>query len=133
MGRHCPALKREIGLFALANRGYFPEFLFPPPAGELLDFEDERRRLPGIGEQLVRLELAIPFLDPRAGDGNPRDPAALEAPGTGRRLYERAAAPGDQALARQLVEEPKGLPERFIALLGQYWEEAFGREWERIE
>src|SRR5215472_7134726 len=79
MRRLSPALKREIGLFAFAYRGYFPEFLFPSPAGELLDFEDELRRLRGIGEQLVRLEFAIPFLDPRAGEGSPRDPAALQA------------------------------------------------------
>src|SRR4029453_9501792 len=40
-----PALKREIDVFAFAFRAYFPEFFFPSPAGELLDFEGELRRL----------------------------------------------------------------------------------------
>jgi hypothetical protein len=38
MRRLSPALKREIDVFAFAFRAYFPEFFFPSPAGELLDF-----------------------------------------------------------------------------------------------
>ena len=60
-----------------------------------------------------------------AGEGISRNPAALEAPGTRRRLRERAAAMGDEALARQLLEDPRGLLERFAGLLESYWEEAF--------
>src|SRR5712691_9761070 len=33
MRRLSPALKREIDAFAFAFRAYFPEFLFPSPAG----------------------------------------------------------------------------------------------------
>src|SRR5262249_49447056 len=62
-----------------------------------------------------------------------RDPAALEAPGARRRLRERAAAVGDEALAQQLLDDPRGLLERFLRLLESYWEEAFAREWQRIE
>src|SRR5262245_39617926 len=40
-----PALKREIDAFAFAYRAYFPEFFFPSPSGELLDFEGELARL----------------------------------------------------------------------------------------
>jgi DNA-binding transcriptional ArsR family regulator len=133
MRRLSPALKREIGVFAFAYRAYFPEFFFPPAAGELSDFEGELRRLRGIDEQLARLEFAIPLIGLQAGEGIRRDPAALEAPGTRRRLRERAAAAGDEALARRLLEDPGGLMERFLALLESYWEEAFAREWERIE
>ena len=101
-----PALKREIGTFAFAYRAYFPEFLFPSPAGELLDFDGELRRLRGVGEQLARLEFAIPLIDPRPGEEDQRDPALLEEPGTRRLLYERAAAVSDEALARQLAVSP---------------------------
>ena len=132
MRRLSPTLKREIDVFAFAYRAYFPEFFFPPAAGELSDFDGELRRLRGVDEQLVRLEFAIPLISSQAGE-LPRDPSSLEAPDTRRRLRERAAALGDEALARQLLEDPRGLLERFLGLLESYWEEAFAREWERIE
>ena len=50
-----------------------------------------------------------------------------------RRLRERAAAVGDETLARQLLEDPRGVLERFLGLLESYWAEAFAREWQRIE
>src|SRR5262249_4806640 len=90
--RLAPGAKPEIEAFAFAYRGYFPEFFLPSPAGEMLDFEGELRRLQDIGERLLRLEFAIPLLGAQAGVVNRRDPAALEAPGTRRLLYERAAA-----------------------------------------
>jgi len=133
MRRLPPALKREIDAFAFAYRAYFPEFFFPPASGELSDFEAELRRLRDVDEQLVRMEFAIPLIGAQAGEGIPRDPVALEAPGATRRLRERAAATGDETLARQLLEDPRGLLERFLRLLESYWEEAFAREWERIE
>ena len=78
MRRLSPALKREIDVFAFAFRAYFPEFLFPSPAGELLDFAGELRRLRAVDAALVRLEFAIPLIGPQAGGGEARDPAVLE-------------------------------------------------------
>jgi DNA-binding transcriptional ArsR family regulator len=130
MRRLPPALKREIDAFAFAYRAYFPEFFFPLPTGELLDFEGELRRLRAVDEQLVRLEFAIPLIDWQADGGLKRDPAALEEPATRRLLRERM---GNDVLARQLLEDPRGLLDRFLRLLEAYWEEAFAREWERIE
>jgi DNA-binding transcriptional ArsR family regulator len=128
-----PALKREINAFAFAFRAYFPEFLFPSPAGELLDFGDELRRLRATDPELVRLEFAIPLIGPQAGGGEARDPAMLEEPAVRRRLRERAAAAGDEALAGLLLDDPVALLERFLGLLERYWEDAFAAEWERIE
>jgi len=92
MRRLSPALKRAVDGFAFAYRAYFPEFFFPPASGELADFESELRRLRGVDEQLVRLEFAIPLLGAQAaGEEIARDPAALQAPGTRRRLRQRAA------------------------------------------
>jgi hypothetical protein len=134
MRRLPPALKREVDGFAFAYRAYFPEFFFPPAAGALSDFESELRRLRGVDEQLVRLEFAIALIGSQAvGEEIARDPAALHAPGTRRLLQQRSAAVGDERLARQLLEDPRGLLERFLRLLESYWEEAFAREWERIE
>src|SRR5690348_7781439 len=86
MRRLSPALKREVEVFAFAYRAYFPEFFFPPAAGELSDFEGELRRVRGADERLVRLEFAIPLVDWQADVGLRRDPAALEAPATRARL-----------------------------------------------
>jgi DNA-binding transcriptional ArsR family regulator len=133
MRRLPPALKREIDVFAFAYRAYFPEFFFPPTSGELSDFESELRRLRDVDEQLVRMEFAIPLMGSQADEGIPRDPASLEEPDNRRLLQERAAAVSDETLARQLLEDPRGLLARFLRLLESYWEEAFAREWERIE
>lgn len=129
MRRLSPALKREIDAFAFAYRAYFPEFFFPPPAGELLGFDDELRRLREIAPELIRLEFAIPLDE----GGDSRDPAALARSEVRNRLRERAAAEGSEALGRLLMEDPAALLERFLALLERYWEEAFSQEWERIE
>jgi DNA-binding transcriptional ArsR family regulator len=133
MRRLSPALKREIDLFAFAYRSYFPEFFFPPPTGGLSDFENELQRLRSLDDQLVRLEFAVPLIGSQAGRVVPRDPAELETPEVRHWLQESAAALGDETLARQLLEDPRVLLERFIALLGSYWQDAFEREWERIE
>jgi len=81
----------------------------------------------------VRLEFAAPLIGSQAGRVVPRDPAELETPQVRRWLQESAAALGDETLAGQLLDDPRGLLERFIALLGSYWQDAFEREWERIE
>src|ERR671937_1060420 len=128
-----PALKREIDVFAFAFRAYFPEFFFPSPAGELLDFEGELRRLRALDPALVRLEFAIPLIGPQVGGGEARDPALLEQAAVRRRLYQRARAEGDEALADALLDDPGALLERFLGLLERYWEDAFAAEWKRIE
>src|SRR5262249_59042944 len=91
MRRLSPALKREIDVFAFAYRAYFPEFFFPPAAGELSDFGSELRRLRRVGEQLLPLEFAIPLFRSPAGGGNPPAPGGRGAPGVGCRGQERAA------------------------------------------
>jgi DNA-binding transcriptional ArsR family regulator len=133
MRRLSPALKREISVFAFAYRAYFPEFLFPSPSGELLDFDGELERLRTVDEGWVRTEFAIPLIGSQVGGHVPRDPAALEAPDFRRRLGERAAAEADEALAAGLLDDPRAVLERFVALLEAYWEEAFAAEWARIE
>jgi DNA-binding transcriptional ArsR family regulator len=133
MRRLSPALKREIDAFAFAYRAYFPEFFFPPAAGELADFESELRRLRGLDDQLARLEFAIPLISSQAEKEIRRDPAALEVADNRRRLLAGAAATGDEAIARQLLEDPRAVLDRFLDLLESYWTEAFAREWDRIE
>jgi DNA-binding transcriptional ArsR family regulator len=109
MRRLSPALKREIDVFAFAYRTYFPEFFFPSPAGELLDFEGELRRLRAIDPALARVEFEIGLRS------------------------SQAVAEADEAVAASLLDDPGALLERLLTLLEDYWEAAFAREWERIE
>ncbi len=128
-----PLLKREIDVFAFALRSYFPEFFFPSPTGELLDFQAELQRLRTVDPALVRLEFAVSLIKPGNGDRQGRDPALLDDPSVRRRLRERAVAAGGKELAELLLDDPSTLLERFLRLLEAYWEEAFAQEWERIE
>ncbi|MFI2189889.1 DUF5937 family protein [Streptomyces sioyaensis] len=133
------ALKREIDLFSFAFRSYFPEFFFPSPTGELLDFASELRRLRGADPDLVRLEFAVPLMgrSHEVGPGGEatalRDPGALTEPAVRRHLQERAMAEADEAVAGMLLDDPAALLERFLSMLERYWEEAFADEWQRIE
>ena len=103
MRRLSPALKREVDGFAFAYRAYFPEFFFPPACGELSNFESEMRRLRGVDQQMVCLEFAIALIGAQAaGEEILRDPAALEAPDTRRRLRERAASSSWPSAARSV-------------------------------
>ena len=133
MRRLPPALKREIDAFSFAFRSYFPEFFFPPPTGELLDFADELERLRRIDPDLTRLEFALPLLTPWPAEGPVRDPDVLSEPAVRRRLSEQAAAVCGETLATLLLDDPGALLERFLRLLEGYWEEAFAEEWRRIE
>ena len=128
-----PALKREIDTFAFAFRAYFPEFFFPSPTGELLDFEGELQRLRELDPALVRLEFAIPLVGPQAGGGEAREPVVLEQRAVRRHLREQARLQSDEAVADALLADPMQVLERFLRLLEGYWEDAFAREWERIE
>jgi DNA-binding transcriptional ArsR family regulator len=133
MRRLSPALKREIDVFAFAYRAYFPEFMFPSPSGEMLDFDGELARLRTIDAAWVRTEFAIPLIGPQVGGDLPRDPAVLDAPDYRRRLRDRATAEADEQLAARLLDDPLAVLERFLTLLEAYWEEAFASEWTRIE
>jgi DNA-binding transcriptional ArsR family regulator len=107
MRRLPPALKREIDTLAFAYRAYFPEFFFPSPAGEQLGFADELARIREVDEALLQREYAIPFV----GDG-PLDPLKVPA---------------------AVLDDPGALHARVLAMLSEYWNCAFGEEWERIE
>jgi DNA-binding transcriptional ArsR family regulator len=126
-----PELKREIATFAFAYRNYFPECFFPSAYGELLDFDEELDRLSAIDPGLMRLEFAIPFLDPSVG----RDAAALDDREIRAGIRRRASEEGEEVahVAELIIDDPALVLERFVSLLRRYWAEAFRSEWERVE
>lgn len=128
-----PALKRDIETFSFAFRSYFPEFFFPSPTGELLDFAGELRRLREVDADLARLEFAIPLLAAEDGVDPVRSPEQLGAPAVRRILFDRAAAACGEDLAAMLVDDPAAFLDAFLSMLQRYWDEAFAQEWQRIE
>lgn len=127
-----PALKRDIDTFSFAFRSYFPEFFFPSPTGELLDFASELQRLREIDSALVRLEFAVPLL-PEDGVDPVRSPDRLDEPAIRRLLFDRASAECGADLAAMLVDDPIAFLDAFLSMLQRYWDEAFVEEWQRIE
>lgn len=126
-----PDLRRRVGAFSFCYRSYFPEFLFPGPEGRLASFEEELDALSDLPGEAVAFE----FTRPLYGGAVPRDPGALDDPGVRREILDRARREGSggEELARLALEEPGELVTEFRRLLSDYWEAAFGAEWQRVE
>jgi DNA-binding transcriptional ArsR family regulator len=129
-----PALRGEIRAFAFAYRDHFPDFLFPRPDEEFLDFENELARLHELDAETIAFEFLRPMYD---HEGLwPRPHALLEREDVRAHVLERArhiAGDGGVELARLVFEDPPELGRRFARLLERYWTEAFAIEWHRIE
>ena len=123
-------LRRRIDAFNFVWRADVPDFLLPSPEGDYDSFEAELARLRQLEPLLVGFEFLRPLWD-HAGD---RDPAKLADPAVRAHVETRAErVGGDPSLALLLFDDPAELRERFLAVLSDYWEAAFGTEWERIE
>ena len=123
-------LRREIADFRFAYDGFVPEFLMPTPGSPYRSFEEDLREL----EQFDEPTLALGFLRPLYDHRGERDEALLADPTVKEHVIARAkVAGGDPALAALIFEAPRELTERFVALLGSYWEAAFEEEWSGLE
>jgi DNA-binding transcriptional ArsR family regulator len=110
--RALPApLRREIGAFAFTYRSYFPGFLLPEPAGANPTLEEELARLEQLPDQAIR-----------AGFTQHLDAGAPLPPG-----------PGGQALEQLARHQPRRFLARFAGMVGEYWQQAFQAEWDRLE
>ena len=110
--RALPApLRREIGAFAFAYRSYFPGFLIPGPAGANPTLEEELARLRRLPDHVIR-----------AGFTQHLDAGA-----------QPPSEPGGRALEQTARHQPRQFLERFADMVREYWRQAFGGEWERLE
>jgi DNA-binding transcriptional ArsR family regulator len=127
--RRLPApLRRRLEAFRFAWIHGPPDFALPDRrAGELAPELERLRRLPA---ELVAFE----FLRPMWDHGGERD-ARLFADKNVRRHARRRvrALGGDPELALLLFDDPGALRDRFLELIGDYWQEAFMEEWARVE
>ena len=120
-----PSLRRRIGELAFVYRRMMPDFVSPAADEGYGSFEDELERMQSLDDETLALELLRPLYD-HAGR---RDPALL-ADDRVRAYIRQSPAP---ELAELIFDDPRELTKMLAELLSDYWNEAFGDEWERLE
>jgi DNA-binding transcriptional ArsR family regulator len=122
------ALRQRLDAFRFAWIHGPPDFALPERrAGDLASELERLRRLP------VEL-VAFEFLRPMWDHGGQRDSRLLVDPNVRKHVRRRVRAlGGDPELALLLFDDPEGLRDRFLELIGDYWREAFAEEWARVE
>jgi DNA-binding transcriptional ArsR family regulator len=133
--RHLPAsLRREISALSFLYRWAIPDCLLPAADTGYDGFEVELARLRRLRTDIVAFELLRPIYD-HGGGARPARRRILSSPEVRTLALKRAGAHGAHArrAASLLFDDPARLIERFASLLECYWEEAFAKEWERIE
>lgn len=127
-------LRAEIRAFAFAYLDHFPDFLFPRPDHEFLDFEDELAQLHELDAETIAFEFLRPMYDHEGSWPRPQALLAREDVKTHAvQRAQRIAGEDGAALARLMFVDPRELARRFARLLERYWNEAFADEWRRIE
>lgn len=130
MRRLPPQLKRAIEEFAFAYRRYIPSLLAPSPEEGLREFEEELDALRSLDPAAIALEFCRPLYD----HGGAQDTDFLDGKDVQAEIVRRARLLGASPYLASLVfEDPAELAERFADMVGAYWDEGFGEEWERIE
>lgn len=125
-----PSLRRRIADFGFAYRWSIPDFVSPSAEAEFTDFAQDLRLLAqhDVGT------LAIEFLRPLYDHEGKRDPALLEDETVRRRALARGRAVGaSDELVSLIFDDPAELGRLFAELLTDYWDAAFGEEWEQLE
>jgi DNA-binding transcriptional ArsR family regulator len=132
MQRTSPQLKREIRAFAFLYVDAFPD-CFTPTSPDAT-FESQLDTIRSLSDAEAAHELARPlffYWEPSAGG-----PERLTDPAVRDRaiMFARETA-GDAGaeLCAAAFDDPGTLRDRLVALLEHYWEEAFAREWSRLE
>jgi hypothetical protein len=106
MRRLDPKLKAEIRAFRFAYVGHFPDFLFPRPDEEFLEFEEELAFLHDLEPETLAFEFLRPVYD---HEGTwPRDSSLLERDDVRRHVLASCArlGPESEALAKSDLRGP---------------------------
>jgi DNA-binding transcriptional ArsR family regulator len=132
MHRVSPELKRQIQAFVFLYQDALPDST-SPQLGERPTFEEELARISAVPPELIAYDFARPLF--HWGDPNGGGPERLQDPKIRALILKRAAsASAETAAAAELIfSDPVELRSRFVGLLQRYWDEAFSREWERLE
>lgn len=126
-----PALKRRIEAYGFVYRHTFPDLFLPGPRDRAETFEEELDRICRCRPALLAEGFGRPLFDHggRYGERSLEDSTVRE------KMLERAAAHGEPSRrqAQLLLDDPVEFSRQFAALLSDYWQTAFAREWERVE
>jgi hypothetical protein len=95
MRRLDPRLKAEIKAFRFAYAGHFPDFLFPRPDEEFLEFDEELAFLHDLESETLAFEFMRPVYD-HTGTW-PRDRSLLQSEDVRRQVSSAAPATGWRA------------------------------------
>jgi DNA-binding transcriptional ArsR family regulator len=127
-----PGLKRGIDAHSFLYGQILADCFLPADADRYLDFGEELERLRALDETTLAYELTRPLYD--HGGTEPRDPH-LDDPAVRTAVLERAAlvGPDSARAAAAMIEDPRAAADRLAGLLEEYWDAAFGAEWERLE
>jgi DNA-binding transcriptional ArsR family regulator len=124
-----PALKREVRAFTPFYVDAIPDAFLP--AAEGATFAEELTALEALPLETLAYELARPlfhYSHVAGGRTDLADPVVRERSLSFAGFYGADCA----EVARQLLDEPELACARALTLLRDYWEAAFGEEWERI-
>jgi DNA-binding transcriptional ArsR family regulator len=134
MRRLPPAVRREVDALSFLYRYAMPGSLLPGPARTFLPFERELEQLAGLHPDVAAWDFLRPVYD--HGGAGPRNSSWLARPDVRRRALRVARehhGPPAVGAVRLLLDDPAALRDRFVALLGAYWEAAFERAWTHLE
>jgi hypothetical protein len=97
-----PKLRGEIQAFRFAFVGHFPDFLFPRPDEEFLEFEQELAFLHDLDPETLAFEFLRPVYDHEGGW--PRDSSLLERDDVREHVLRKCSRLGEESAARPLAE-----------------------------
>jgi DNA-binding transcriptional ArsR family regulator len=133
MRRLSPALKREIRAFAFMYEDAAPDAILPPAIGTRPTFHEQLDAWSAMPLDDFAYDVARPLYHFLVPDSGGRSRMAVAE--TREAAAERAAFWGEDSrrLAELVFDDPEEVRRRTLELLATYWDEAFAREWERLE
>ena len=126
-------LLAEIRLLTRPFHRFIPGLFEVGLLGDSPRFADELEALGGVDDDTVSYELSLAFGDVPCDPGRETDRATVHTSAFRDQVLAGAAAdPELLALARDALDDPAGVRDRYVAMLARYWDEAFHEEWDRI-
>jgi DNA-binding transcriptional ArsR family regulator len=125
-----PGLKKEIQTWGFAFKGCTPGFLDPGAHGPDTDFDEEIAAARRTDPETVLTEMTLGLLLPADAldrGNNMRDSHILD------QVLASAREQNCEAAVKLLIEDPLQALERTLSMLQSYWDEAFAKEWNRVE
>ena len=119
-------LRQRMREHSFAVRVYLPAFLEAGIAHPDATLDEEATLIRAIPPSLLVRELVLTLLDWH-------EPGDLADPAVQGRVIAAAASQRAAALLRQIFDDPAAVRDRLLTLIGDYWQDGFAAEYQRIE